>query len=185
MLQFYKSLLQFYKKQENRPYTRLYGRFYLLRLSIYSSQSFRSEHCLRSRFAHSYITVISRIHFRKHLICLFPGPAIHLPADGQDQRGYARVCGRDVGSSWAVLSKKTRISVDARTRLLFWRRCFHKLPSIGWRCGRYVTLLHICSSVLRNNHQLCVRIINSCALSIQDIISCLSHAYAYWLVGCH
>jgi len=33
MLQFYKSLLQFYKKQENRPYTRLYGRFSYLRLS--------------------------------------------------------------------------------------------------------------------------------------------------------
>ena len=93
MLQFYKSLLQFYKKQENRPYTRLYGRFSYLRLSTYSSQAFRSEHCLRSRFAHSYITVISRIHYRQHLVCLLSGAADGLPTFCPHQRCYFGFCG--------------------------------------------------------------------------------------------
>ena len=104
MLQFYKSLLQFYKKQENRPYTRLYGRFSYLRLSTYSSQAFRSEHCLRSRFAHSYITIISRIHYRQHLVCLLSGLAGGLPATYPHQRGDARVCGRGVGLSLSTFS---------------------------------------------------------------------------------
>ena len=96
MLQFYKSLLQFYKKQENRPYTRLYGRFSYLRLSTYSSQSFRSEHCLRSRFAHSYITVISRIHYRQHSVRLFCRSADGLPAWREDQCGNSGICGRSL-----------------------------------------------------------------------------------------
>lgn len=110
MLQFYKSLLQFYKKQENRPYTRLYGRFSYLRLSTYSSQAFRSEHCLRSRFAHSYITIISRIHYRQHLVCLLSGLAGGLPATYPHQRGYPCFCGRDVGQmmlQFATLSTKS------------------------------------------------------------------------------
>ena len=98
MLQFYKSLLQFYKKQENRPYTRLYGRFSCLRLSTYSSQSFRSEHGLRSRFAHSYITVISCIHHRLHPSLLLPGLEGSLSLSCQNQRGDVRFCGRSVTS---------------------------------------------------------------------------------------
>ena len=117
MLQFYKSLLHFYKKQENRPYTRLYGRFSYLRLSTYSSQSFRSEHCLRSRFAHSYITVISYIHYGFHSRGVLQCPSVRFSGVGPDQCGDAGVCVAGVGSSWAVLSMKTRISVDTRAKL--------------------------------------------------------------------
>ena len=92
LLHFYKSLLHFYKKQENRPYTRLYGRFSYLRLSTYSSQSFRSEHCLRSRFAHSYITIISHIHNRCDSACLLYRAPFRISVKCKNQRCYSWFC---------------------------------------------------------------------------------------------
>ena len=105
------------QKQGNRQYNLVYGRFSYLRLSTYSSQSFRSEHCLRSRFAHSYITVISCIHLWLHTPLLLPGPAFRPTRISPHQHRHPRLRRRSVSSSWAVLSMKTRISVDARTRL--------------------------------------------------------------------
>ena len=97
------------KKQENRPYTRLYGRFSYLRLSTYSSQVFRSELCLRSRFAHSYITVISCIHYGFHSRGVLQCPSVRFSGVGPHQRGYPCFCGRDVGQmmlQFATLSTK-------------------------------------------------------------------------------
>jgi hypothetical protein len=124
MLQFYKSLLQFYKKQENRPYTRLYGRFSYLRLSIYSSQSFRSEHGLRSRFAHSYITIISHIHNRCDSACLLYRAPFRISVKCKNQRRYSCFCGRDVGQivlPFASLSTKSAGLMELAQPVLDWR----------------------------------------------------------------